>query len=469
MTKKESLRKKAIKTSIWTLFGFGFSRIISLGGNLILTRLLVPEMFGLMAIVTAVRVGVHMCSEIGLRVSVIKDDRGDEPTFLNTAWTLQIIRGLLLWFIIIIISGGIYLAECNGWIPNESVYANPILPLVLSVTGITVLINGFSSTGLWLAQRNMQLGRVTLLELIAQLVSIFVMIVGAYLYRNIWPLVIGNIVASLIRVILSHFLLKTQRHSFKLDKEVTPELLDFGKWMLLSAVFTFITQHGGQLILAAYLNPTALGVYAVAAGFASAITGVIFKFNTNLWFPLLSDINRNQVNRLCEVYYKIRSRQDILIYSITGMLFFFSPMIIDLLYDSRYKDAGWMLQIILLSIISLSYNAIGTSCINIIGKPYLNTLRVFVKAVILCVGSVYVYKQFDSVGLIWFVSLISFFDIPILIIMMRINNLFVWYKEFVFLPLLFISYWLGIQFYKLLIAFFPGFESSKLQVINLSW
>jgi len=456
MEQTKSLKQKAVSTSLWTLLGFGVSQVIRLGGNLILTRLLVPEMFGLMTVVTAVRVGVYMCSEIGLRVSVIRDKRGEDSTFINTAWSIQIIRGFFLWLLIIIIAGCLFLAELNGWISNESIYADPLLPTILIISGITAFINGFSSTGVWLAQRNMQLGRVTLLELIAQLLSITVMILGAYWYQNIWPLVIGNIVASLMRTILSHALLKSKKHHFHLDKKITPELLSFGKWMLLSAIFTFTAQHGGKLILAAYLKPATLGVYVIAAGFASAITGVILKFNTNLWFPLLSDINRNQNKRLCKVYYKIRMRQDALIYSILGFIFFLSPLIIDILYDERYKEAGWMLQIILLSIISLSYNAIGTSCINIIGKPHLNTLRVAIKAIALCAGSAYIHKQFGSIGLIWFISLISFIDIPILIIIMKKNNIFIWYKEIIFLPLLFVSYWLGTQLLKLLIVFSPN-------------
>jgi len=135
-------------------------------------------------------------------------------------------------------------------------------------------------------------------------------------------------------------------------------------------------------------------------------------------------------------------------------------LIIDILYDARYKEAGWMLQIILLSLISRSYSSIGTSCINIIGKPHLNTLRVAINAIVLCAGSPYIYQQFGSVGLIWFISLSSFIDIPVLLIIMKNNNLFVWYKEVIFLPLLFISYWLGVQFLKLLVITFPNLITS---------
>ena len=97
-------KKQTLSASIWTIAGFGFSQVIRLGSNLALTRILVPELFGMMAIVTAIRLGIYMCSEIGLKVSVIRHENGEEPGFLNTAWTMQVIRGGLLWLIIILIS-----------------------------------------------------------------------------------------------------------------------------------------------------------------------------------------------------------------------------------------------------------------------------------------------------------------------------------------------------------------------------
>jgi hypothetical protein len=66
-------------------------------GNLILTRLLFPEAFGLMALVQVFLSGLQMFSDIGIQTSVIRSKRGEDPAFLDTAWTVQVLRGGLLW------------------------------------------------------------------------------------------------------------------------------------------------------------------------------------------------------------------------------------------------------------------------------------------------------------------------------------------------------------------------------------
>src|SRR5688572_30143338 len=89
------LRSQAIRGSIWTFAGYGASQVIRLASNLILARLLFPDVFGLMALVNVFIGGLAMFSDIGIGPAIIQNKRGNERTFLNTAWTIQIGRGLM--------------------------------------------------------------------------------------------------------------------------------------------------------------------------------------------------------------------------------------------------------------------------------------------------------------------------------------------------------------------------------------
>lgn len=62
-----SVKKQAVKGTIWTVVGYGGSQALRLGSNLILTRLLVPDLFGLMALVNTFIMGVALFSDIGIR------------------------------------------------------------------------------------------------------------------------------------------------------------------------------------------------------------------------------------------------------------------------------------------------------------------------------------------------------------------------------------------------------------------
>jgi O-antigen/teichoic acid export membrane protein len=99
-----SIKKLAIRGAVWTIASYGTSQILRFGSNLILTRLLIPDVFGLMALVYVFISGLHLFSDIGIGTSIIQNKRGDDPVFLNTAWTMQVIRGVGLWICSLLIA-----------------------------------------------------------------------------------------------------------------------------------------------------------------------------------------------------------------------------------------------------------------------------------------------------------------------------------------------------------------------------
>ena len=140
------LRRRVLHAGAWTFAGYGLSVAIRFGTSLVLTRLLVPEMFGVMAIATIVMIGLAMFSDLGLGQSVVRSERGSEPLFLNTAWAVQILRGILLWLVALMVSALLVFASHIGFAPKESVYADPILPWVIAILSISALFDGLNST-----------------------------------------------------------------------------------------------------------------------------------------------------------------------------------------------------------------------------------------------------------------------------------------------------------------------------------
>jgi O-antigen/teichoic acid export membrane protein len=102
----ENLKKLAVRGSIYELAGFGASQVVRLFSNLILSRLLFPEAFGLAALIAIFNTGLVMLSDVGIEQSVVQNDRGDEESFLNTAWVLHITRGGLLWVLSCLLAFG---------------------------------------------------------------------------------------------------------------------------------------------------------------------------------------------------------------------------------------------------------------------------------------------------------------------------------------------------------------------------
>ena len=100
-----SLKQRILSASAWTMTGYGTSLVLRLLGNLIVARLLSPEVFGIMAVATSIQLVIALTGDIGLRQAVIRSPNIRDPRFLNTAWTVQILRGLSIWISCVIAAG----------------------------------------------------------------------------------------------------------------------------------------------------------------------------------------------------------------------------------------------------------------------------------------------------------------------------------------------------------------------------
>jgi O-antigen/teichoic acid export membrane protein len=88
--KNGSLKQRILRAGSWTLAGQVLSQVIRLGSNLVMTRLLAPEMFGVMSIAITVGMILGMLSDLGLNQNIVQSKRGEEPAFLDTAWCVAL-------------------------------------------------------------------------------------------------------------------------------------------------------------------------------------------------------------------------------------------------------------------------------------------------------------------------------------------------------------------------------------------
>lgn len=437
------MKSKSVSATYWTFFAFAASQFLRLFSNLILTRLLLPEMFGLMAIVTVVRVGVYMCSEIGLKVNIIRHDKGEDPVLLNTAWTMQVIRGGLLWLIISSIAYFLWYFNGTSILPTVSIYNDPRLSPLLVVTGFVAFITGFESTRAWLAQRNMMLGRLTWLDLASQTIGLIVMVLWAWKYENVWALVAGSIVSALLKTSLSHFVLLGKPNFFCWDKNIVIEFLHFGKWLFLSAVITFFALNGDRVMLGGLVTAEQLGFYSIAYFLATSLKDLVEKLVSNVWFPLLSQVHREDKEKIVTVYYSIRQKLDAVIYFSVGVLYVLAPVIIQVLYDERYQDSAWMLQTLSIAIVASTFR-LGATLLLSMGNPKVGTVAVAIRAVALLMMVPWGFHHYGLSGAVWCIALNPLFEVPVILWFFSRYKIISWYKEVMFIPILGVGYLAGV-------------------------
>ncbi|MBK8816009.1 MAG: oligosaccharide flippase family protein [Methylococcaceae bacterium] len=399
---QKNIKKRAIKAGVWIIAGHLLTQCIRFGGNLILTRLLMPEVFGVMAVVNVIIFGIGMFSDIGLNQNIIRSKNGEEPTFLNTAWTVQIIRGFSIGLMILIASAGFYQAGKFGFIPTTMAYADKDLPFLLAFLSLGSFISSFNSIYLFLLNRRLMLGKSIFIEITSQIAGLAVIIYIAWEYRTVYALVSGSVFSAFTKMLLSHLVIR-DKCRFAWNKEAITEIANFGKWIMISSILGFMLAQGDRLILGMLITPDLLGVYSVAFFLANAVKDILNKLLSSVFFPVISETIRERPERLKDIYYKIRHRVDAIAMFCAGFLFTTGNKIVELLYDDRYHEAGWMLQILGLSMCSIGFTLAG-QCFLANGRSSIVTMLIGIQTVALYVGLPLAFMHYGLTGAIWMIA-----------------------------------------------------------------
>jgi O-antigen/teichoic acid export membrane protein len=353
-----TIKQKAIVSTVWTVLGYGTSQILRLGSNLILTRLLVPELFGLMALVNVFIIGLHLFSDIGIIPSIVQNKRGDDPVFLNTAWTIQIIRGFCLWIGCLIIA-----------FPVAHFYEEPRLQWLIPVVGLNSIISGFNSTSIATLNRHMEVSRIVKFELGTQIISLVVLVTWAWLSPSIWALVGGSLVSITIELIWSHLLNSQVSHRFTWDKEAIKELSSFGRWIFLSTAVTFLATQIDRLMLGKLFDLEMLSFYIIAFTLADVPRQVVAKVSSQVMYPLIAKYTSLPRAILRDKI--IRQRWFILIGQAIALTIMasFGDFLITALYDERYYQATWILPILAVGLWPMMLSLTSDKALFAIGNP----------------------------------------------------------------------------------------------------
>jgi O-antigen/teichoic acid export membrane protein len=329
------LRARMVRGAFFEVSGYGAQQVIRLGSNLILTRLLFPAAFGLSSMVWVITSGLVMLSDVAIHACVIQSKRGDEPAFLNTAFTIQAMRGVGLAVLMII------LGKPAAWFYHE-----PQLEHLMYLGSLQLLFGGLHSTAVYTLRRKLSLGWVNGVEFAQSVFATGVTLLLAWKFPSPAALVLGGISGGFFFAIVTHFLPVPYRNRFQLEKEAAYELRHFGSWVFGSSATSFLGGQSDRILLGRLLGAAWLGIYSVATNLSDAINMVVTRVINGVMYPALSHAGREAGPNISSLFYRMRLRLDALSMSATGFVAGMGGWVVHTLWDQRYTDAAWILQIL---------------------------------------------------------------------------------------------------------------------------
>ncbi len=382
-------QKSVSESSRWNFIGYGAEAVIRLSSQLILVRLVAPEAFGLMAIVSVIIVGVTLFSDLGFQPSVVRSERGDDKVFLSTVWTIQVARGFFLFVVLWAIAG-----LAAGF------YEQPELKNLILLVALTAILDGFTSIGVHVATRHLDLKPVVILEVLTLAVSFAAVIVLASILKNVWALAIGTVIARAARALLSHLLFRQDHVGFGWDQAAFNELFGFGKWILLATALTFMAYQVDRLMLGKYVTLEELGIYAILIAWSEIPRVAMMKWASQVFYPQISKWHIDQDNfrantqHLRGVILSIASMP-------MGLAIGLAAPWIALLLTQPYSDWGHLLAIMFVGIWIESIDILYHQGFLTINRPQIRSVGMTASVVLFVLLMVPAYNFMGLVGVAW--------------------------------------------------------------------
>ena len=280
--------QRAVRSTAISLAGQLLSQVLRFASSVVLARFLPESAFGVNAIVASMTLGLWMFSDVGIPASIVKSER-DDDTFVSAAWTLSVVRGGLL-----------LLAGILVGIPTAWFYQEPQFLWLLPLGSVTTFFVAAESTRIYSATRTMQIGRVVLLEILAQVIALAVSIPIAIATGHVVALVAGGVVSGFVKFLLSHLILPGSRVRIVWDRVANGEILAFGKWIFVSTLCAFMAIRWDIFALGRLEGMALLGVYGMANQITSVPHQMAIHATGNVLTPVLADAFRSSKERFRE-------------------------------------------------------------------------------------------------------------------------------------------------------------------------
>lgn len=350
----KSLKNKAIKGIIWTMGDFLTSKVFMLIIQIFLARFLLPEHFGLIAMILIVIAISQSMVNSGLQNALIRELNPTQIDY-STVFYFNLILSILLYILIYFIS------------PYISIfYEEPILIELLRVLSLVIIINAFSIIQRTILIRSLDFKAQTIINLISSLVSGSLAIGSAYFGYGVWSLIIQNISSQLVQTFLLT-LYNKWLPSFNFSYRSFKHLFSFGWKLLVAGLINTIHTNVYNVIIGRTYNTTVLGFYTQGKMLADVSAQSITTAIQKVTYPVLSKIQEDE-SRLLNSYRTVIKLSVYITFPFMIGLAAIAENLVPLLLGQKWLETIPFFQILCLAGMIYPLHAINLNMLQVKGR-----------------------------------------------------------------------------------------------------
>lgn len=362
--------------------------------SIILTRILTPGDYGTITILMSVVFILVMLSDIGFSVCIVRSTRGEDQAYLNTAWTIRIVRAILntalLWLLAPLIA---------------ALYHAPSLTLPFRVLSVWFLIDGLQSTAFPVSVRRKNSRIVMYSELVGNVFATIFTVIYCYYSRDYWGMLYGVLVNRIIVVALSHRYYRDIRPSLQWDWSAAKEIFEYTRFVMPSSVLTLFLNQFDRAIFLRLFDFRLLGVYSLATNITSPVENLITKASQMVLYPRCAHNFRTDKTTFSRKYYLENIKVFVAILGIPAAVGGAAHFLITALYDPRYADAAAVLQAFAIRAVVKGLASPAEDMLIATGESRLILVANVYRVIWMVVASLLGYRYFGFIGFTYGIAL----------------------------------------------------------------
>ena len=361
----KSIDKKIGQATKWSSITEIMAKLVAPISSMVLARLLVPEMYGVVASVNMVISFSELFTDAGFQKYLIQHEFENEEDLTkatNVAFWTNLIISFIAWGLIILFAS-----------PIAKLVGNPGKEFVLCVSCVSIPLAALSSIQNARFKREMDFKTLFSVRLVAILVPFFVTIPLAFITRNYWSLVIGTIVINIANAVVLTVRSKW-KPKFYYNAKVLKTMLSFSLWSMAESILAWLINWGDTFIVGLYLSQHFLGLYKTSMTTVNQIIGIISAATVPVMLTALSRLQNDEL-KFKETYYKFNFLTSILLLPMGAGMYIYRNLICSIMLGPAWSEAANFMGIWgLISAVAILYNSYNGNVLISKGKPQISVI-----------------------------------------------------------------------------------------------
>lgn len=350
-----------LRGTLWVSAAEVASVVVSSLVGLVGARLLEPRDFGLIGTVLVATNLLESATQFGVERALIQR-RGDIEPLLDTAWTWQVLRGLIL---SVLLMAGAPVAA--GW------YGAPALLELMLVLGLAPLLRGLSNPGVVALARELALERQFVLRVVPTLGGALLTLGALVAFESVWALCVRTLAEALLSTVLSYALVR-RRPRFAWDVEHLRQLWSYGRWITMSAFMVLVITRGDDLFVSRYFGLHALGLYQMAYLLTNFPATHVAHVLSRAAFPVFARL-QDEPAALRASFVGVLTQVLFISFSVFTLLLLGARDLVDYVLGRHWAEATPLIHILALAGLMRSVAGTGSALFHAVGQPRIETVQ----------------------------------------------------------------------------------------------